>query len=287
MTPDTLGRLRGLRASLPPAEQRLADLALSDPRRVAALTITQLAAEADTSETSVLRFTRRLGLSGYPALRLSLAESAGAGGRGGVRHLAEVAGTDDLDAIIEKVLHADAAAVEDTARGLDRGALADAARAINAASRIDLFGVAASGLVVADLQQKLHRLGRPAQESSDVHLALVSASLLGSGDVALAVSHSGTTVEAVEVLHAARERGAATVVITNIPRSPAASAADHVLQTTASESPVRSGAMASRIAALVVVDILFLAVAQGSAPDDISSLLARSRRAVARHHRAR
>ena len=105
--------------------------------------------------------------------------------------------------------------------------------------------------------------------------------------MAAAAEVATETVEAVEVLHAARDRGATTVVITNAPRSPAAAAADHVLQTTASESPLRSGAMASRIAALVVVDILFLAVAQGSAPDDVGSVLARSRRAVARHHRSR
>ena len=53
-----------------------------------------------------------------------------------------------------------------------------------------------------------------------------------------------------------------TVAITNFPGSPVARAADFVLTTAARETTFRSGAMASRIAALTVVDCLFVGVAQ-------------------------
>ena len=63
-------RLRAIRPSLTPAEERVAEVVLADARRSAGLTISGLATAARTSETTVLRFCRRLGLPGYPQLRL-------------------------------------------------------------------------------------------------------------------------------------------------------------------------------------------------------------------------
>ena len=54
-------RLRGIKPSLSPAEDRVADIVLADARRAAGLTISELATAARTSETTVLRFCRRLG----------------------------------------------------------------------------------------------------------------------------------------------------------------------------------------------------------------------------------
>ena len=101
---------------------------------------------------------------------------------------------------------------------------------------------------------------------------LTSAALLGPGDVALGVSHSGTTCEVVDALELAGRRGAVTVALTNFPRSPLALVADHVLTTAAHETTFRSGAMASRIAQLTVVDCLFVAVASRSFDATVEAL---------------
>jgi DNA-binding MurR/RpiR family transcriptional regulator len=135
------------------------------------------------------------------------------------------------------------------------------------ASRVDLYGFAASAFVALDLQQKLHRIRRVAFAWSDVHIALTSAALLGEGDVAIGISHTGTTVEVVEALEEAAKHGATTVAVTNFPRSPLARTADLVLTTAARETTYRSGAMASRIAQLTVIDCLFIGVAQQVLPD--------------------
>jgi DNA-binding MurR/RpiR family transcriptional regulator len=79
--------------------------------------------------------------------------------------------------------------------------------------------------------------------------------------VAIGISHTGTTIEVVDVLEQARSRGATTVALTNFPRSPITEMADHVLTTAARETTYRSGAMASRLAQLTVVDVLFVGVA--------------------------
>lgn len=282
VAPSLLVQLRGLRPSLSPAEDRVAERVLGDPRGTAGLTITELAVAAGTSETTVLRFCKRLGLPGYPQLRLALAE-AGTQPRTQAAPTSDISADDSIDDVIAKVAYADASAVEETAETIDRGALSTAARAIAGAGRVDVYGIGASALVGKDLQQKLHRIGSMVFCWNDPHVALTSATLLGPGDVAIGISHSGTTTETVEALALARGKGATTVAITNFPLSRLARDADLVLATAARESSLRSGATASRIAALTVVDCLYIAVAQLDL-ERARTAVEDTRRAVAGHH---
>src|ERR687892_486336 len=82
------------------------------------------------------------------------------------------------------------------------------ADAVVAARRIDIYGIGASGFVGQDLHQKLHRIGLLAFSWPDPHAALTSAALLDAECVAIAISHTGTTLDTVDALRAARESGA-------------------------------------------------------------------------------
>ncbi|MCF0092205.1 MULTISPECIES: MurR/RpiR family transcriptional regulator [unclassified Micromonospora] len=255
--------ISGLLPSLSPAEQRVARLVVSDPAAAARRTITDLATAAETSEATVIRFCRSVGMDGYPQLRIRLAAEA-------ARRIeppdARVVGGDippgaDLAQIIATIAFNDARAVEETAEQLDPAVCEQVVEAIAGAGRIDIYGAGASGFVASDFQQKLHRIGRIAFYFPDVHTALTSAALLGRGDVAVGISHTGSTSDVIEVLEQARTRGAVTVALTNFPRSPITEVADFVLTTAARETTYRSGATASRLAQLTVVDCLFVGVA--------------------------
>ncbi|MFC7490127.1 MULTISPECIES: MurR/RpiR family transcriptional regulator [unclassified Knoellia] len=279
-----LVRLRGIRPTLTPAEDRVAAEVLADARRASDLTITELALVAHTSETTVLRFCKRLGLKGYPQLRLGLAAES-ALPREQRMAGSDISATDTIDDIVAKVASINSSAVEETAQQLDRVALKKAADALAGATRADIYGIGASAIVGADLQQKLHRIGVVSFAWNDPHIALTSATLLTKRDVAIGISHSGATSETIESLAAARQRGATTIVVTNFPLSPLATSADIVLTTAARETSLRSGATASRIAALTVVDCLYIAVAQRDLPR-ARKAVAESRKAVSGHHLA-
>ena len=80
---------------------------------------------------------------------------------------------------------------------------------------MDIYGVGASGFVAQDLHQKLHRIGLLSFAWPDAHAALTSAALLGPTDVAVAISHTGTTIDTIEALALAERCGATTIAITN------------------------------------------------------------------------
>jgi DNA-binding MurR/RpiR family transcriptional regulator len=258
-----LVRIRSLLPDLAPAEQRVATVVLANPALVARSSITELAEAATTSETTVIRFCKTIGLRGYPGLRIALAADAARAEARVDRHLgSDITPSDDLAEVVGKVAFADARAVEETARHLDVEALRKVVAAVAAAGRVDIYGVGANAFVAADLQQKLHRIGRVSFAWSDTHIMLTSAAVLSPGDVAIGLSHTGATADTVEALRVARGHGATTVALTSFPRSPIRQVSDHLLTTVAPETTFRSGATASRIAQLTVIDCLFVGIAQ-------------------------
>jgi DNA-binding MurR/RpiR family transcriptional regulator len=257
-----LVRIRSLLPGLARAEKRVATIVLADPASIARRSITDVADAAGTSETTVTRFCKAIGVGGYPDLRIALAADTARTSSRDRRLGSDIGPDDSVGHIIAKVAYADSKAVEETAGQLDAEALQRVVDAVASARRVDLYGVGASAFVALDLQQKLHRIGLTCFAWSDTHIALTSAAVLHAGDVAIGISHTGATNETVEALRLARRHGATTAAITNFARSPITEVADHVLTTAVRETTYRSGAMASRIGQLTVIDCLFIGVAQ-------------------------
>ncbi|GAB2956616.1 MurR/RpiR family transcriptional regulator [Nonomuraea fastidiosa] len=268
-------RIRAAMPALRPSERRIAEEFTEAPAAAANLSIAELAARCQTSTTSVVRFYRRMGYAHYRDFRIDLTRAV-AREELATASLSEVSGdidrNDSLAGIVTKVAMNETLSIADTARFLDMDALGRAVELLLGARRIDTFGVGASALVGLDLQQKLSRIGRTAINWPDSHSAWTSAATLGPGCVALAVSHTGATVDTVEFLAIAGKAGAATIALTNFRESPLARAADVTLTTAARETRFRSGALGSRIAQLMVVDCLFTGVAQASYDESMEAL---------------
>lgn len=270
-----LVRMRAAMPQLRPSEERIAALFLAEPSATAALSIADLAARCETSTTSVVRFSKRMGYQHLRQLRMDVLHDA-------TRETFETAGlpevsgdidrNDTIEDIVAKVSTAETLSIADTARMLNVDALSAAVAAVVAARRVDIFGAGASSFVGMDLQQKLIRIGRIALNWPDTHAAWTSAATLEAGSVALAVSHSGTTADTVRFLALARAGGATTIALTNHGGSELAEYADIVLTTAARETGFRSGALGSRIAQLMVVDCLFIGVAQSNYDRSMAAL---------------
>ncbi|MDI5967507.1 MurR/RpiR family transcriptional regulator [Streptomyces sp. SL13] len=282
-------KVRTLGPSMTRSMQRVAEAVASDPAGCARLTVTALAQHTGTSEATVVRTARILGYPGYRDLRLALAAFAAqqeAGAPAAVT--ADIAVDDPLADVVAKLAHDERQTLADTAAGLDVGQLEAAVAALATARRIDVYGTGASSLVGQDLAQKLLRIGLIAHAHSDPHLAVTNAVQLRQGDVALAITHSGGTVDVIEPLRVAFDQGATTVAITGRPDSAVAQYADHVLTTSTSrESELRPAAMSSRTGQLLVVDCLFVGVAQRTYERAAPALSASYEALAHRHHQPR
>ncbi|MYV39763.1 SIS domain-containing protein [Streptomyces sp. SID1328] len=280
-------KVRTLTPSMTRSMQRVADAVAGDPAGCAALTVTGLAELTGTSEATVVRTARILGYPGYRDLRLALAGLAARQESGSAPAITtDIAVDDPLTDVIAKLAYEEQQTLADTAAGLDTAQLGAAVTALAAARRTDVYGIGASGLVAQDLTQKLLRIGLVAHAPGDPHLAVTNAVQLRAGDVAVAITHSGSTGDVIEPLRTAFERGATTIAVTGRPDSPVTQYADHVLTTaTSRESELRPAAMSSRTGQLLVVDCLFVGVAQRMY-ESAAPALAASYEALAHRHRS-
>jgi DNA-binding MurR/RpiR family transcriptional regulator len=280
-----------VRARLPEftgALQRVAEQVLADPAAAARATIVELAERSGTSPATVTRFCRAMGFEGYSDLRLGIAAETGRARSAGwtVDIGREIQPSDPLERVLGQIMAADTRAMHDTATLLDLREVERTAAAVAAASRVNIFGASGSALVGAEMQFSLHRIGVAAWSWHDVHEGLASAALLREGDVGLGISHTGETRETIEMLAEAGSHGATTVALTSFPRSPLAELADIVLLTASQATTFRPDALSARHPQLVVLDLLYIAVAQRT-HDRAHSAFQRTARAVGGHKAAK
>ncbi|MEV0588238.1 MurR/RpiR family transcriptional regulator [Nonomuraea sp. NPDC050310] len=261
---ELLSRIRSEQQDLPEALRRVAEVILDDPAESARMTIVDLAERSGTSTATITRFCRALGFGGYAELRVAVATETGRAAR---QHWEtdigqEILPGDGLDKVLGVVSNSDIRLIQETAAQLDLATVEKVASAIESAGRVLLFGVASSAAVAGEMEYRLQRIRVPTWSRSDAHSALTDAALLGQGDVAIGISHSGRTREVIEVLAEAGSHGAITVAVTSHPRSPLAEVAELVLSTAARETTFRADGFAAIHSQLLVLDVVYVAVAQ-------------------------
>ncbi|MEK3731468.1 MULTISPECIES: MurR/RpiR family transcriptional regulator [Paenibacillus] len=250
--------------SLPRQERRLAEFILANPSNIVNMGITDLAAACEVSAATVTRFCKNFQCKGYPDFKVKLsaeiAHAEMASKMGNTRYQDIVAGKNLAD-IVEAIESNHLTSIRDTTQLLDLGQLERAVNALCGAKRIDLYGVATSSIVAQDFYQKLVRIGKNCTAFADSHMQITSASTLSEGDVAVAISYSGETPETIDALTCAKDAGAFTISITSYRSTRLSKLSDIPLYSSSLEEGMRRGDMASRIAQLHIIDILFMGMA--------------------------
>ncbi|MFE5144521.1 MurR/RpiR family transcriptional regulator [Streptomyces fagopyri] len=245
--------------------RKVGELILEDPAAVTHCSAAELGRRTGTSQATVTRFCRAVGLDSYQHLLIALARERGRGevsDWGTAEIGSDISPDDDLERVVAVVGSADLRAVQQTIDRIDLDALERAAQAVARARRVDVYGVGGSGAVALETEVRLFRIGCAVRGWNEVHAAATSAALLTPADVAIGISHSGSTRETIEPFELAGERGATTVAITADPRSPLARAADVRLISASSETSFRTGSIGARHSVLVLIDCLYVRVAQ-------------------------
>jgi RpiR family carbohydrate utilization transcriptional regulator len=256
-----LDRIAASLSSLAPAEQRVGKLVLADPRAFASQPVSQLADRAHVSKPTVVRFCRSIGYDGLSDFKLKLAGSVSEG----VPFIHRSVDTDDKTGdVMVKVIDNTVAAFLRYRNDASTHAIERAATAIIDAyklgKRIEFFGVGNSGIVAQDAQHKFFRLGVHTIAHSDGHMQVMSATLLGPGDVVVVISNSGRTRDLMDACDIARKNGVTTIVIT-ASGSPLATAGQIHLAADHPEGYDRYSPMVSRLLHLMMIDILATCVA--------------------------
>ena len=250
---QTLTRIRDLYDTLGRGERKIADWLLSHPSELIGLSISEVAAVCGCGDATVIRFAKRLGLSGYQELKINVARELGNSITGNLAFSKD----DTIMEIYRKHIADIKITLEDTGKQLHTDVLKKAAEAIAAAGSIAVIGLGNSAPIAQDAAHKFLRAGLPAGAYSDNHMQMIVASHLKAGDVLLVISHSGSSVDIISAMELAKSNGAVTICITNKGKSPILKYCDYPLFTNAQETKHSILAMTSRIAQLAVIDTLY------------------------------
>jgi RpiR family carbohydrate utilization transcriptional regulator len=238
------------------SDRRVAQVVLERPAEVVSMTLATLARTAGVSEPTVVRFCTAIGCDGFRDMRVKLARSL-AFARS-TSHT-EITSEDDLDTIITKVFDYNLSNLNWAQSRLQSDAIAAAVDLLCGARRIEFFGFGASGIVAQDAQQKFPLFGVPCGAPIDAHQMYMTAEILGSGDVAVAISNTGRTREVITAMEVAHANGAATIGITGS-ESPLLDHCDVALIVATLENTDLHTPTVSRLSHLVVIDVLSTAV---------------------------
>lgn len=245
--------------------RKVGELILEDPAAVTHCSAAELGRRTGTSQATVTRFCRAIGLDSYQHLLIELAQERGRGEASdwGTAEIGpDISPDDSLERVVRVVGTADLRAVRQTIDRMDLDAIERAAQAVARARRVDVYGVGGSGAVAWEAETRLFRIGCSVRGWTEVHAATTSAALLTPADVAIGISHSGSTREVIEPFELAGERGATTVALTSDPRSRLARSADIRLVSSSAETSFRPEGIGTRHSVLTLVDCLYVRVAQ-------------------------
>lgn len=238
-------------------EKKVADYVLSNPKTVVKLTINELADNCGVGDTTVFRFCKTLGLAGYQDFKLSLALSADPNEMLDGKENQNVAQSQDLYDLAQKVSVIFRDTVNETFHSLDIEAISKTVDAIMNARAIYLYGFGSSGIAALTMHNRLMRILPNTFFTSDAHMQLTSASLLQPENVAVIFCNSGMTKDALRIAELSHRAGATTIFITKFPQSPAVVHSDILLVCGATEGPIQGGSIASVASQLCLISLLY------------------------------
>ena len=261
-SPNLIRRIADNKSGLRKSEAKVASFVLDNAKMVIRMRIVDLASKSGVSEPTVIRFCRAIGFDGFQSFKLQLAQHLSLGD---VFTQFAVDDKDTIEDLRNKVFDTTVGSLLTVRDELDVVALETAITTINQAKRVEFYGFGASGSVAADAQHKFFRLQVSTAAYTDPHIQHMSAISLGKDDVVVAISQSGQTQALLQSVRLAMEAGA--TVIGLAPQNTALSKLCSIpLYVNVEEDLQAIAPVSSRIAHLVVIDVLATGVARHRRP---------------------
>ena len=240
-------------------EKKIGDYIVRNPKKVVDMTVGELAKECGVSEASVSRFCKRIELKGFHHLKISLArELVDAKDDGEISGHISV---DDMEGSLRGILSNKMEELRQTVAMMDSEELKKILDVINNADTVLMAAVGNTIPVAMDGAYKLNQIGIRAISTPIWETELGYSYNLTDKDVVVAISNSGESTGVIQILEAAKSRGAVAISITNNARSSVAELSTYHITTATREKLFLDGYCFSRVSATMVIEIIYLLLA--------------------------
>lgn len=245
-------------------ERDIADYILENPLDSVSPSIDTLSNLIGISESTMVRFVRKLGFPGYQQFRICLAR--------------ETIPVDDgqsfdqgLDSI-EAALSSTRSTLDETFSQINHNTIKDAGALISKCKNLYIAGMGGSGIVAEDMYHRFITTGISCHFSIAFHTQLLLASQSTEKDVAVLFCHTGIDVDAIDIAEEFKRQKCPIIVITGQPKSPINKYATvSLLISNTQPSPIVE-IFSERIVSMVLVDALYIEVVSNTRNERIDSI---------------
>lgn len=244
---DILSKISGYFPSLSKSERKVGQSILANPDEVLTMSIKEFSIMVGVGESTIIRFSRKIGFSGYPELKLELAKNMA---------LSSNRQIEREDNISNHVMRHYKKSLEDTLSLINDEQMGEAAQLIHNANRIFLFAVGNSNFIAAHFTQRLKRMGKYVEYIQDGQLQSINSAFMTADDVAVAITASGNTKEIINNIELAQKHGSKAIVVSNFISSKSATLADIALIASPGEFLSPTNTFTTAVNHLYLLDIL-------------------------------
>ncbi|MFC3815856.1 MurR/RpiR family transcriptional regulator [Lysobacter sp. GCM10012299] len=257
-------KIRSERDQMSAIERRIADFLLDNAHLLRDYSSQQLANALGISQSSVVKFSQKLGYKGYPDLKYSIGQAVARGDGGDDNVTSEVRRDDPHAALAEDLWYLKAQAEAET-RLINPPERIDAiAAAIQQAGKVFIIGLGEDGIPARAFATRLSMLGILTVHYVDAILMQAGVSSAAPGDVLLVFSEHGRQPALCQISRLFRERFGKVISVSRHTPNPLRAHADAALLVSAHDERRHIEPLLYQCALQHLLDLIFILLCDGS-----------------------
>lgn len=221
--------------------------------------IAQMAQESGIGVSTITRFVKKMGFVNLQAFKVALAQELIDNSQRYIINR-DIERNEPVMITARKLLDTNIGMLEKTIKSLKAEDIEQSSVLLQKAKKIYFIGMGNSGYMAQDSTYKFCRIGLNCTGFDNSHFMIMMASLFQSGDVVVAISHSGDTVEVIKTLELAKANDAKVIVITANKASKLVALSDVHIFYEARETLLETGSISAKLAQFFIMDIIYTQV---------------------------
>lgn len=241
------------------AEIPVAEYILKHPEDVLCLTLKEFAQKTFSSEATIIRTCKKVGLSGYYELKISLASELNSFlvRDGEILVDAPIKSSDKARDIAKILLNLSSHALTDTYQAMDINKIKRAANMLFHSEGVSLYARGESLIIAEDFHMKLLRIGIRSSLDSIDGLQTMRCRSKFHKETAVVISHYADSREVKYIVRELKQAGTPIILITGNSLSPVIDSPDLTICISTNESRYKIGAFASRVSMQFIMDCIY------------------------------
>ncbi|GAA3020242.1 MurR/RpiR family transcriptional regulator [Tetragenococcus solitarius] len=254
-------------------EKKVADYFLEIGNNAVAKTIANISDDIEVSQATIFKFVKKIGFNGFQDFKISIARNANSSVIDpSIIAYTDIDENDSSYQIASKVINANIASINNFMQSITEEKLDNILSMIYNSETIHFFGIGGSSVIAFDSYQKFLRTKYSCDYIFDYHLQLMYTTKLTDKDLIFLFSHSGQSIETLNLAKEIAKTSAKLVVLTGNSTSELINLADETIIAYSEESKFRTESLSARILYLSLMDIFYVNVMYHDNVDSYKSM---------------